>query len=912
MSLKLQHVPLNQFSKDKKTWLCFAAFILLMSAAFLFLSSRRVIAQPATAGELLKNSGFEGGSGGNRDGAGVPRWEAYEAGYDVDRQNQHGGDQCIRCDSVRQNGLRGAQCKLELNQKIAVPIFVSGWSKADQVSGLPDDGYSLYVDLIYTDDTPLWGKSSAFSTGTHAWERRQLIIFPQKPVKSMTVYALFRKHSGTAWFDDFSAHSLEGAGIFDSQPLAFPSRAGLTIKGDPISIQSRDGLSVTFNGSGDLTAVKTNGEKLNGEAHGGFYIRDVEAESQILPIRGAIRMNKAKGYTLSSTPGMRLNASIKVASEGDALSIDGEINDVSKQDRAVTVYFALPVEASGWTWGDDIRRARTIDFKNEYANLTSVNVGATGGISLYPFGCVSNSKTALGIANQMDMPNVFRIFYNGPTHQFVIAWDFALTQKTGTWPAGNARFRCTLFHLQVGQAEWGFRAAAQKFYHLNSPNFNRLAKAEGLWMPFTDPSKVDRPEDFSFAYHEGDNSIKSDDAAGILSFRYTEPMSWWMNMPKEMPRTYENAISLLNKLANGTPEDKNHELRDMARATLNSGTQDANGRFNLEFREEPWAKGAIFVLNPNPELASTPDKPTKASVSYTVSKGFEIYGEKAKKERGEQDGEYLDSLESWSDTLDFRPSNLQASPYPLTFSTGDRRPVLPQWFSTHTFTRYLRDDLHNRGKLLFANTSPVNFTIFSPLLDVAGIEVNWLGADGKFNPDSDAVMNLRRTMSSKKPYLLLQNTDYDKFSHSYVEKYLLRSLFYGIYPGMFSANAADHPYWENPKWYNRDRDLFKKYLPILKKLSSAGWEPITYARSSRPEVSIERFGVNHFTVMNASESALEFEIAVDAQKLGLTTVGATSKNLLTGEALKSEVQSGKLHISLKLKAGEVGALEIVR
>ena len=198
------------------------------------------------------------------------------------------------------------------------------------------------------------------------------------------------------------------------------------------------------------------------------------------------------------------------------------------------------------------------------------------------------------------------------------------------------------------------------------------------------------------------------------------------------------------------------------------------------------------------------------------------------------------------------------------------------------------------------------------MLDVAGIEVNWLGNDGKFNPDSDSVMNLRRTMSAKKPYLLLQNTDYDKFSHDYVEKYLLRSLFYGIYPSMFSANAADHPYWENPKWYNRDRDLFKKYLPILKKLSLAGWEPITYARSSRPEISIERFGANSFTVMNTSESALETNIVVDEQKLGLSTVGAATKNMLTGESLKSEVQSGKLHVKLKLKAGETAALELLR
>ena len=99
----------------------------------------------------------------------------------------------------------------------------------------------------------------------------------------------------------------------------------------------------------------------------------------------------------------------------------------------------------------------------------------------------------------------------------------------------------------------------------------------------------------------------------------------------------------------------------------------------------------------------------------------------AKKTHGEQDGEYLDSLESWADTLDYRPSHLVACPYPIPFDLDAHRPVLPQWYSTHNFTRFLSSDLHNRGKLLMANTSPVRFSIYSTLLDIAGIETNWLG-----------------------------------------------------------------------------------------------------------------------------------------------------------------------------------------
>jgi hypothetical protein len=58
------------------------------------------------------------------------------------------------------------------------------------------------VDLTYTDGTPLWVQVAKFKTGTHDWQQSEFVIYPSKPVKSATVHALLRYHSGTAWFDD--------------------------------------------------------------------------------------------------------------------------------------------------------------------------------------------------------------------------------------------------------------------------------------------------------------------------------------------------------------------------------------------------------------------------------------------------------------------------------------------------------------------------------------------------------------------------------------------------------------------------------------------------------------------------------------------------------------------------------------
>jgi hypothetical protein len=44
-----------------------------------------------------------------------------------------------------------------LQRTVPVPLVIRGWSKAEEVSGGTDSGYSLYADLIYDDGTPLWG-----------------------------------------------------------------------------------------------------------------------------------------------------------------------------------------------------------------------------------------------------------------------------------------------------------------------------------------------------------------------------------------------------------------------------------------------------------------------------------------------------------------------------------------------------------------------------------------------------------------------------------------------------------------------------------------------------------------------------------------------------------------------------------
>ena len=143
---------------------------------------------------------------------------------------------------------------------------------------------------------------------------------------------------------------------------------------------------------------------------------------------------------------------------------------------------------------------------------------------------------------------------------------------------------------------------------------------------------------------------------------------------------------------------------------------------------------------------------------------------------------------------------------------------------------------------------------------------------------SDADLLYRRALCYGKPYCFLMNTDFDKFGADYVEKYMKRVLAYGMFPGFFSADASTKHYFSNPALYERDRPLFKKYMPLCKAVAEAGWEAQTGATSSDEKVYVERFGKFeylrkpqnasqtsakslYFTVFNDSQEEKTFEIA---------------------------------------------------
>lgn len=879
--------------------------VLAMSFAACAMSAQTrdvAIAAPRAEGavrgkNLLENSGFE-------EGAGVPLkgWAKYELGYAVAEGEGRDGSRCIVCENSSTRQRRGAVAHVTLDQQRAIPLYVEGWSRAENVSGGSDGNYSVYVDCIYADGTPLWGTNAPFSSGSHGWEKVSFFVTPAKPIKSLSLYLLFRNHSGKVWFDDIRMTQLSSPGgtSFDGIPTLMGEGTPASAPSEAV-VASGDGLAIGF----DRTASAAFIVKLNRRtvkftgAPAGFFARDAASRSAFHSFRGVVRTDgRGRAVLSAEAPSLALNLHAIIEAGKDRVEISGTLTDLAGEDRSVSLYFALPVGSGKWIWWDDTTSPRDTTGGGDLRHVVSVGAGANGTMSRYPLSALCDEERGIGLslAIPMDSPRLYRLGYDADRDILYIVYDFGLCHDVKAFP-GKASFKLVIYTFDP---KWGFRAALKKYYDIFPQLFVKKLEKEGLWMAFRKISEVERFEDFGFAFKEGANETKFDDQHGFLTFRYTEPQSYWQRMPKDADRTYEGCVSFLKSSAN--------TRNRMALATLSSGIFDAAGRYSLTVRNTPWCDGCVFALNPSPRLKGDV---TKAKVNYAIGDADRRYADTS---RGNLDGEYLDSLEGWSALCNFRRGHFGSAGIPLTFDTLTKKPCILNAFSIYEFAKYISEDVHRRGKLMMANSVPIRFGFFCHLFDTCGIEINWKRG-GKFRPEDEWIMNYRRAMMFQKPYLFLMNTGFAAWSYADTEKYMRRCAFYGFYPSFFSANAATQHYFSQPKLYNRDRPLFKKYVPIIRELGKAGWQPITHAKTSDADVRIERYGDGHdgrlyLTLLNTSGEAKEAVVEIDLAGLGLAGKKLSANVLSSGAQLQPAGRGQTAILTLRLGPGDTEAARL--
>jgi hypothetical protein len=585
--------------------------------------------------------------------------------------------------------------------------------------------------------------------------------------------------------------------------------------------------------------------------------------------------------------------------------INGELECLSKVNACITLRISIPESGEKWEWFqgldkstemlsgkayyDTIPISTTIPPDGAFNGKTLADGGygdaiGRGTMSFYPLCAVNINDVGKGMGIDLSIPLVYRL--GAEKGKGLIAeFDVATSPLTEKFP-NRAFFKLCTFSFD---GKWAMRSALEKYYSIFPESFKKRVVTEGIWLPFTPLRSIPQWEDFGFAYHETAwnskdtkegvkmSNILSDKGTDVLSFQYTEP--WDIQLPilrKNIP--YDTLIS--DKMI----PQKHQEY------VSNSATEDKNGLLQARRLETPWfSSGWAISITTNCD----PDLPGFNRYQYVLQ------DEIRPAIKMNVDGIYFDSMEwNWHHDLNYRSEHFKYTDYPLTFSSGIAKPAIWNFTSEFEFMKKISDEMHSQGKLAMGNGHGWN-PFAASNLDLFGAELSWYSS-GDHNTDA---LDFKRAISFQKPIVFLLNEGlndkaFTDSPYSGYEIYFEKLMAYGFFPSFFSVNASSDPYWQDHKKIENGRPFFKKYIPIIKLIAAAGWEPVTLATSDVASVRIERFGDAgdlYFTLRNNGTKDVQCIVTPDLSALQISgKLSATE--LVSNQSVKSE--NNKFYITI--------------
>jgi len=888
----------------------------------------------------------------------------------------HGGAASLRMvrSATSSPGLSASQ-SVTLNQSVAQPLLLKGWSKAtldpQNVNGLVNGGLGIGVTIRYQDGQQESRCQQAyFPPYTHDWIQAETVICPDKPIKSVTItVTLAADRVGTLWVDEIEVRQAQ----FVTPALNAP-------------LQNINGA---WRQQGDLAGIGMRG-------------------------------------TVTYTP------------KSNCIEINGEIENLDSNDKTSTVKIGLPIDARTGKWWKYGRSSSTISGDNVYYDSFWYGAGRMGQHSMYPWSAVDlpNGKS-LSLGVDIGEPQEFRLLYNGYNQRYSAEFDLGLT-PIGPKP-NKATFTAVLYRVDRSAPfrdateryyaiyPWAFEKRVTKdgiwvpFYAVQSvPNwqdfgiqFNESAQdfawetAQGLtslmyiepgcahshmyiqptdprstgdaiqrvkdvlagtralntgWYP-RDPWTMDTMQAVLASYQEdawgnpgvlqfpGEDAFLLNPAPNIppsSGYKYNEAdvdflcmrtglgLQGQYHLNKWMPYSYDYVRSYWvdttsphggNQCIRVTTEPhyahwspwirgvKQYDTLSspysgsvkveywvkgsssgsgklLGQATLHyaDGTRQTCGLYastvdgtwrRYEASITPKAPfthfGFLVSLNSTSGQVWVDDVrfgPSGTSENWLDDGGFEDGGWLS----GKMSGVYLDTLESSQCFLNHRREQFPHLQTNLTFDWS-RRIVQPHTFGAWEFTREISKRLHKDGKLLMANASPLWSPFLIPYVDIGGQEEEWVPGGTGWSPKSDESFNWVRSMCATKPYclLLMSRGDTEK-----VRKQIARCAFYGAFPSFGPLQSGSEVglegvyYWNSPA-LEQDRPIWKTYIPAIKRISEAGWRPLTYASSSNSGIWVERFGPAnggecYLSLFNPAAVGGTTQVTIDRSKLGLSGI----------------------------------------
>lgn len=713
---------------------------------------------------------------------------------------------------------------------------------------------------------------SAFGLpGTHDFAPVTATVVADRPVARITVY-LCHYASGTAWWDDafLSVERAEETAVIERPAGETPLTA----------LETADGLALVMNDAGGVASVRIDGFDLRAPGmRSGLRVQP--ARGPMVPVTGEIAAVEGGLRQRWESADLGLRVTSTWSSEDGAIVCRGEVVDLTGEDRGVDLVASLPLGArgEGWLWGQSVVESAPLwdgDDGDEPVALPRALDDLT-------FSALSRpGEAGISLAVPADSPSVCRFEWDSG-FGLLVRFSFGLSPGASGALRSRAPFAFTVSRIDPA---WGLRDAARRYQERNPGAFEKRVEREGLWM-FGTP-RIDLPDPYNYAFREGGpGGWEYDEEHGIGTYPYIIPGQREIKDLDTLPLNAAEALQFFEQWEPGDgPRGRGWGNRPVIETCM---LHDADGSPHVVIRSTPWGGNSItFPLNANPWLHADSDRPT-------IAKLLLEHVERQHDEIPQLDGAYVDSLGAWGNFLNLRREHFAAERVPLTWDRQTGRPAIDNSFTLLEFLWALRDLLHERDRLLFANGVHPNRRFHFFALDILGVE-----GHGR--------LEQKRTMAGTKPFLLLiYNIENDP---ERMEYWFNRCAHWGIYPSFGNMRL-----FETQEDYAPIADLNERYVPAMQRITAAGWRPVTHAYAGDGAM-VERWGPGaggevYLTVYPGEATTLEaVELTVDAAALGLGGAALIAEDLLTGDSFEGGITDGSCVLPLPLQTERVKVLRL--
>ena len=819
---------------------------------------------------------------------------------------RHNGEPGSQSDSMAKHGLRGIKASYATYEK-NVAVCRGGsleWRMATEEGGRyllkvkvgVGIGRDAYISYLRRDE---WVKLPAIESVKRS--EGKTCVYDIDIPKGQTE-ATFRWTSiGRAIAYLFSAQLLKPQRQSQEDKLR-NERISQSVEAARVS--SGDGLSFSLSNDGHIRKVTLGGEDCTDYRalrKSGLTIVDVDS-GEPMSLRGKVSRDQHGRVTYAATmPKEQLNVTLTYEAAGEHIRVRGEVESARASDRGVVVTYALPIAAIGWRWCGILERDAPIEKGRHYeeSELFRSTESLRDGLQLksekrkrwyrlsHTF-CSSlySPQHGISLVQPRDEFRIFRTYYDAEAGLFQM--EYALGLSPDTRPLNRATFS---FIICRSAGEWGYRAALEKYYRIFPQFFENRIEKQGGTCPFTNPFVLKNCDEFMhrFAWSPSGATVLRN--MGLYTFSYYAPTRVGCNIEGYGPKSGKEP----------TLEQKLDAIDRVYRGRRGYTPNAAPLSIPMDRQGQPMIHRSSYSDWSAP-VSLDPDLPY-GKFLLGMLKGRLI------RAKASTSGIAYDGL---TPGLNYRRAHFRCANHPLLYDSGAKSCTIYNFFACLEFMQELRGKLNEIDAYAIVNITPSRLLFAGPFLDVFTEEC---GVDPPYH-----TLAMHRMSAYQKPVTIIAKELWARRSPRDVEDMMRKCLYWGVFPGCFdgmpSIGHAWSNYWAHPEWYNRDRACWRKYLPLIQDVATAGWHPVPYARTDRGRVGVQRFGdfkdgAVYFTLRNRDVLSARVRLRIDRATLGIGDDVLAIDEIADSE-LDGVLEGGMVEIPVSLAGREIKLIGVSR